>query len=157
KYAWTLWKQQRFEEATKQFVHLLNYSDEIVKKTGEDPGYRKEVYPYISGSLMGSLTFTGPRADEPYMQHPDILDLFPDNTKAEIKLHVAIDRVRDPSLIPQDKPWTISIYLALANEFRSLNQFHNAIELYQLMLKTWPMDPTAPDVQNSIAETYDQL
>ena len=60
-------------------------------------------------------------------------------------------------MIPQDKPWTIEIYKGLASEFRSLNQFNNAIEVYQDILKKWPLDPTAPDVQNSVAETYDQL
>ena len=43
---------------------------------------------------------------------------------SEQKLHVAIDRVKDPSIVPQDKPWTIEIYKALAAEFRSLNEFH---------------------------------
>ena len=38
-----------------------------------------------------------------------------------------------------------------------LNQFKNAIEVYELILEKWPMDPTAPDVQNAIAEMYDQL
>ena len=70
---------------------------------------------------------------------------------------MAIDRVKDPSIIPQDKPWTIEIYKALADEFRSLNEFHNAIDIYKDILKKWPMDPTAPEVQNSVAETYDQL
>ncbi len=32
-----------------------------------------------------------------------------------------------------------------------------AVEVYETMLSKWPMDPTAPDTQNSIAETYDQL
>ncbi len=158
KYAWTLFKQNRFEAATKEFVHLLLYTDEVQQKTG-DPGldFKKEAYTYISGSLMGALDFAGPPADAPYMQHADILDLFPDNTKAEQKLHIAIDRVRDPSLIPQDKPWTINIYLALADDFRSYGEFGNAIEIYTEALKRWPMDPTAPDTQNAMAETYDQM
>ena len=155
--AWTLFKQNRFEASTKQFVEVLKFSDEDVKKTGTDPGYRKEVYPYIADSLLGSLDFAGPPASEPYMQRPDILDIYPDNAKAEVKLHVAIDRVRDASIIPQDKPWTINIYLALADDFRSYGEFGNAIEVYTECLRRWPMDPTAPQTQESIAETYDQL
>ena len=157
KYAWTLFKQQRYETATREFVHLLLYTDQIQKETG-DPGadFRGEAYTYIADSLT-NLDFKGPDASEPYIARPDIIDTEPRAEIAEQKLHVAIDRVRDPSIIPQDKPWTIEIYKALANEFRSLNQFHNAIEIYQTILKTWPMDPTAPDVQNQVAETYDQL
>ena len=157
KHSWTLFKQQRYEAATRQFVALLVYTDQQQKETG-DPGadFRGEAYTYIAGSLT-NLDFAGPAPNDPFIQRPDILDTEPRPDVAEKKLHVAIDRVRDPSLIPQDKPWTIEIYKALADEFRSLNQFNNAIEVYDTILKKWPMDPTAPEVQNSIAETYDQM
>jgi hypothetical protein len=157
KYAWTLFKQQRYEAATKEFVHLLVYTDELQKQTG-DPGadFRGEAYTYIAGSLT-NLDFKGPEPSEPYIQRPDIIDTEPKPEVAEQKLHIAIDRVRDPNLIPQDKPWTIEIYKALATEFRSLNQFSNAIEVYDSILKKWPMDPTAPEVQNAVAETYDAM
>ncbi len=157
KYSWTLFKQQRYEAATKEFVHLLLYTDEQQKLTG-DPGadFRSEAYTYIAGSLT-NVDFKGPDADEPYIQRPDIIDTEPKPDVAEKKLHVAIDRVKDPTIIPQDKPWTIEIYKALADEFRSLNQFANAVEVYDTILKKWPMDPTAPDVQSAIAETYDQM
>jgi tetratricopeptide (TPR) repeat protein/outer membrane protein assembly factor BamD (BamD/ComL family) len=156
KYSWTLFKQQRYEAATKEFVHLLVYTDEQQKLTG-DPGadFRGEAYTYIAGSLT-NIDFKGPDADEPFIQRPDIVDTEPRPEVAEAKLHIAIDRVKDPNLIPQDKPWTIEIYKALAQEYRSLNQFSNAVEVYEMILKKWPMDPSAPDVQNAIAETYDQ-
>jgi hypothetical protein len=157
KYSWTLFKQQRYEQATKEFVKLLNYTDEQQKLTGDTGAdFRSEAYTYIAGSLT-NIDFAGPGPAEPYIQRPDIVDTEPRPEVAERKLHVAVDRVRDSSLIPQDKPWTIEIYRALASEFRSLNQFNNAIEVYTAMLTKWPMDPTAPDVQNGLAETYDQL
>jgi tetratricopeptide (TPR) repeat protein len=157
KYSWTLFKQQRYEQATKEFVKLLNYTDEQQKLTGDTGAdFRGEAYTYIAGSLT-NVDFEGPGPDDPYIQRPDIVDTEPRPEVAERKLHVAVDRVRDPNLIPQDKPWTIEIYRALAAEFRSLNQFNNAIEVYTAMLQKWPMDPTAPDVQNGLAETYDQL
>lgn len=157
KYAWTLFKQQRYELATKEFVKLLLYTDEQEKVTGDrGADFRSEAYTYIAGSLT-NIDFTGPQDWEPYIMRPDILDTEPNPDKAEKKLHVAIDRVKDPTLIPQDKPWTIEIYRALGYEFRSLNQFGNAVEVYETMLQKWPMDPTAPDTQNAIAETYDQM
>jgi tetratricopeptide (TPR) repeat protein len=157
KYAWTLFKQQRYEAATREFVHLLNHTDQEQKETG-DPGadFRGEAYTYIADSLT-NIDFKGPDANDPFIARPDIIDLEPRANVAEVKLHIAVDRVKDPSIIPQDKPWTIEIYKALASEFRSLNEFHNAIEIYQDILKKWPMDPTAPDVQLAVAETYDQL
>ncbi|HZU84141.1 MAG TPA: hypothetical protein VE987_14530 [Polyangiaceae bacterium] len=157
KYAWTLFKQQRYEAAVREFVHLLNYTDEQQKLTG-DPGadFRQEAYTYIAGSL-DNYDFVGPRPDEPYIARPDILDTARSPAEAEAKLHVAIDRVQDPRIIPQDQPWTSEIYKALALEFRAINQYKNALAVYQLMLDKWPMDPSAPDTQNAVAEVYDLL
>jgi len=157
KFAWTLFKQERYEAATREFVHLLNFTDEQQKLTGE-PGtdFRNEGYQYIASSLV-NVDFKGPEPTEPFIPRPDIVDLEPNAVIVEQKLHVAIDRVKDPAIIPQDKPWTIDIYKALAAEFRALNEYHSALEVYEDILRKWPMDPTAPDVQNSVAETYDQL
>jgi len=157
KYAWTLFKQQRYEQAVHEFVHLLNYTDERQKETG-DPGadFRSEAYTYIAGSL-DNYDFTGPGPDDPFIARPDILDTAKSPAEAEQKLHVAIDRVQDPRLIPQDKPWTIEIYRALALEFRAINQYKNALAVYQLTLDKWPMDPSAPETQNAIAEVYELL
>lgn len=157
KYSWTLFKQQRYELATKEFVKLLLYTDEQEKITGDrGADFRGEAYTYIAGSLT-NIDFKGPEEWEPYIMRPDILDTEPNPDRAEQKLHIAIDRVKDPTLIPQDKPWTIEVYRALGYEFRSLNQFKNAVEVYELMLQKWPMDPTAPDTQNAVAETWDQM
>ncbi|CAN5388895.1 hypothetical protein BH09MYX1_BH09MYX1_19910 [soil metagenome] len=158
KYSWTLFKQQRYEAATREFVKLLLHTDELERTQGDTNvgDFRSEAYTYIAGSLT-NIDFNGPDPDEPFIQRPDIVDTEPKPDVAEKKLHIAIDRVKDQQLIPQDKTWTIEIYKALAGEFRSLNQFNNAIEIYELILKKWPMDPTAPDVQFAIAETYDQM
>ncbi len=157
KYAWTLFKQQRYESAVREFVHLLNYTDEQEKLTG-DPGadFRQEAFTYIAGSL-DNFDFVGPGPEEPYISRPDILDTARSPAEAETKLRIAIDRVQDPRLVPQDKPWTIEIYKALALEYRAINQYKNALAMYDLMLDKWPMDPSAPDNQNAIAEVYDLL
>ncbi len=155
--AWTLFKQQRFEAAVRQFVYLLNYTDEVQKQTG-DPGadFRNEAYTYIAGSL-DNLDFAGPGPEEPYIARPDIIETAKSPDEAEQKLRIAIDRVQDARLVPQDKPWTIEIYKALALEFRTINQYKNALAVYQMTLDKWPMDPSAPQTQNAIAEVYDLL
>ena len=157
KYAWTLFKQQRFEEATRQFVELLKYTDEQEKLTG-DPGadFRSEAFTYIAGSLT-NVDFVGPKADEPYIPRPDILETESRTDVAEKKLHVGVDRVADAALIPQDRAWSIEIYKALASEYRGINQFQNAVEVYSAILQKWPLDASAPEVQASIADTYDQM
>ena len=157
KLAWTYFKQQRYHQSVTQFVELLRFADEQEKLTG-DPGsdFRAEAYTYIAGSLT-YLDFEGPDGSEPYIPRNDVLDVETDPKKAEQKMRIAIDRVQDPTLIPQDQKWTVDIYKALAQEFRELNQYKNTIEMSELILTKWPMDRDAPVVQNTIAEIYDTL
>lgn len=157
KYSWTLFKQQRYEAATKAFVALLVDTDEQEKNTGDSgANFRTEAYTYIAGSLT-NLDFAGPGEAEPFIQRPDILDTEPRPEVAEQKLRIGIARVQDPAIIPQDKPWTIEIYKALAAEYRSISQYQNAVATYDLVLSKWPMDPTAPEVQAAEADTYDEM
>ena len=157
KLAWTFFKQQRYQAAVEQFVDLLLRTDEMEKKTGNPQAdFRSEAYAYIAGSLT-YLDFQGPGPDDPYIARNDIFDVESDAAVIEEKMHAAIDRVQDPTLVPQDKKWTIDIYRALAFEFKEYNHYHNLIELDEIILAKWPMHRDAPLVQNQIAETYEQL
>ncbi|WP_437275693.1 hypothetical protein WME90_31190 [Sorangium sp. So ce375] len=157
KLAWTYFKQQRYETSVRQFIELLRYTDEQEKLTG-DPGadFRAEAYTYIAGSLT-YLDFVGPGPEEPYIPRNDVLDVETDPRMAEQKMRIAIERVQDPKLIPQDQKWTVEIYKALALEFKELNQYRNTIEVSEILLKKWPMHRDAPVVQNQIADIYDTL
>jgi hypothetical protein len=157
KRAWTYFKQQRYHTAVEWFTQLLHYADEQEAKTG-DPGadFRAEAYTYIAGSLT-YVDFDGPPPEDPYIPRNDVLDVETDPVVAEDKMHIAIDRVQDPTLIPQDKKWSVEIYKALAQEFIEITQNRNAIATLELTLKKFPMDRDAPKMQNKIAELYDQL
>jgi hypothetical protein len=157
KHAWTEFKEQRYEAAVQEFVSLIHFTDEQEKLTG-DPGanFRTEAYTYIAGSL-DQADFQGPGPNDPYIERPDILGTAKTPADAEAKLKVAIERVQDPKLVPQDKPWTIEIYKALAFEFRTIFQYRNALAVYKMVLDKWPMDPSAPQTQEAVAEVFDEL
>ncbi len=157
KLAWTFYKQQRYLTAVEQFVDLLEYTDAQEKLTG-NPGadFRAEAYAYIAGSVT-YIDFDGPAANDPYIARNDVFDLESDPVVIEEKMHVAIDRVQDPALIPQDRKWTVEIYKALAFEFKEYSQYRNLIDLNELILAKWPMHRDAPMVQFQIAETYEEL
>ncbi len=157
KLAWTYYKQQRYKTAVQWFVKLLHYTDEQQKKTG-DPGadFRSEAYTYIAGSLT-YVDFDGPPEGDPFIPRNDVLDTETDPLVAEQKMSVAIQRVQDPTLIDQDKKWTVEIYKSLAQEFIDITQNRNAIATLELTLKKFPMDRDAPVMQNKVAELYDQL
>jgi hypothetical protein len=157
KLAWTYFKQQRYRTATDSFVQLLGYTDDMEAKTG-DPGadFRAEAFTYIAGSLT-YVDFVGPPASDPYVPRNDVLDTETDPIKAEQKMAIAIERVQDPKLIPQDKKWTVEIYKALAQEYTDISQSHNAIATMELTLRRFPLDRDAPLIQHKVAELYDQL
>jgi len=157
KQAWTYFKQQRYHTAIDWFVKLLHYTDEQEAKTG-DPGadFRSEAYTYIAGSLT-YVDFEGPPANVPYIPRNDVLDTETDPLVAERKMSIAITRVQDPALIPQDKKWTVEIYKSLAQEFIEITQNRNAVAMLELTLQKFPMDRDAPVIQNKVAELYDQL
>jgi len=157
KLAWTYFKQQRYEAAVRQFVELLRITDEQQRLTGDaGADFRGEAYTYIAGSLTYA-DFAGPDADAPWAPRQDTLDTETDPRAAEQKMRVALERVQDGRLIPQDAPWTIDIYRALAQELRDLGQLHSMIELDELTLKRWPLHREAPLVQDEIATAYDRL
>ena len=157
KLAWTYFKQQRYRAAVEEFVRLLFYADEQQKKTG-DPGadFRAEAYTYIAGSLT-YVDFEGPPEDDPYIPRNDVLDLEPDPLVAEQKMRIALERVQDPAIIPQDQKWTVEIYKSLAQEFIEITQNRNAIAALELTLEKFPMDRDAPTMQYRVAELYDEL
>lgn len=155
--AWAFFKQQRYHTAVGGFVQLLAYADEQEEKTGDKGAdFRSEAYTYIAGSLT-YVDFEGPPADHPYIPRSDVLDTESNPVVAEEKMGIAIQRVQDPALIPQDKKWTVEIYKALAQEFIEITQNRNAIATLELTSRKFPMDRDAPVMQNKVAELYDQL
>lgn len=157
KRAWTLYKQQRYRDAAAAFVELLDYADEQQRMTG-DPGadFRSEAYTYIAGSLT-YVDFIGPPGDAPFIPRSDVLDLEADPLVAEEKMSIAIERVQEPELIPQRKPWTVEIYKALGREFVQLGQFRNAIATMETLVRRFPLDPEAPKTVAKAADLYDEL
>ncbi len=157
KQAWAYFKQQRYRTAVEAFVDLLHYADEQEAKTG-DPGadFRSEAFTYIAGSLT-YVDFDGPSENDPNIPRSDVLDVEQDPLLAEQKMAIAIDRLQDPTLIPQDKKWTVEVYKALAQEFTEITQNRNAIRTLELTVNKFPLDRDAPVIVNKIAELYDQL
>jgi tetratricopeptide (TPR) repeat protein len=157
KQAWTSFKQQRYHAAVDSFVQLLRHADQQEKETG-DPGadFRAEAYSYIAGSLTYG-DFEGPGPSDPNIARSDVLDLELDPLVAEDKMTVAIHRVQDPKLIPQDQKWTVDIYRALGQEFTDISQNRNAVAVLELALARFPMYREAPVLQDKVASLYDQL
>jgi hypothetical protein len=157
KRAWTSFKQQRYHAAVDGFVNLLRYADQEEAETG-DPGadFRSEAYTYIAGSLT-YVDFEGPPAEDPNIARSDVLDVEMDPVIAEEKMAIAITRVQNPKIVPQDEKWTGEIYKALGQEFIDITQNRNAVAVLELALARFPMDRDAPKLQDRVAALYEQL
>ncbi|MFC1641529.1 tol-pal system YbgF family protein [Myxococcota bacterium] len=157
KLAWTYFKQQCYRRSTEEFIRLLHYADEQERRTG-DPGadFRSEAYTYVAGSLT-YVDFDGPPAEHPHIPRNDVLDTEPDPILAEEKMAIGMERIQDPTLIPQDRKWTVELYKALAQEYIDITHNRNAVATLQLTLQKFPWDRDAPSIQSKIAELYDQL
>jgi outer membrane protein assembly factor BamD (BamD/ComL family) len=156
KLAWTYFKQQRYEQAVRSFVDLLKYTDELEKVSG-DPGtdFRKEAADYIAGSVT-FFDFAGPAEDEPFVVRPDpVLDSGLPPSEQEKKMRIGLERIQDEKLIPQDRPWTINIYRALAKEYHELGQYGNETATLEAILKKYPMHPDIPVIVDELAQLYD--
>ena len=153
KYATTLRRQQRYAAAVRAYTQLLD-------APGERPMAFREAA--LSG-LAVALTypdFEGPRSDAPYIPRPDVLgrpnmlDLNPvvGPAKAEKALRVAITRVQDAAIVPQDRAWTPAIYMRLGDTFARLGFYDALIDTFALVLAKFPLAKEAAAARLGTAE-----
>jgi hypothetical protein len=157
KIAWTFFKQQRYDAAREQFLGLLKYFDEKEAKGGSagDAQMRQDAYDYVASALTYDDR-KGPAPEEPFIERDDIFGKY-GGKELEAKLEPAVTDIQRPEIVPQDKPWTIKVYKSLASEFESDEVPGNAIKTYEIILRKWPCDPEAPQIQNKVAQLYDSL
>ncbi|MDB4975203.1 MAG: domain protein putative component of TonB system [Myxococcaceae bacterium] len=137
KLAWAYYRAFRYPEAVRNFAALVEWSDQEEKRTGKAGSeLRAEAVQYLA------ITFAYDDWNE--NQVPDPNEGSP----------TGLQRLQDPALLPQDKPWTPEVYQALGNVWFDEAKYPQAVEVWGLMLKRWPNSPKAPEVQNSIARAY---
>lgn len=133
KVAWTYYRASRYPEALDHFWKLLQWSDDERKRTGKGSELRDEAVQYLA------IGFGYDDWNE---------NQVPDPIEGQQR---GIDRVQDPKLMPQDRPWTSEVFFRLGYVYFDEAKYPDAIEVWQLALKRWPTDAQAPEVQNSIA------
>src|SRR5262249_14710659 len=61
----------------------------------------------------------------------------------------------DPAFVPQDKPWTVSVWRAVGSELVDLGRLDEAITLSEKTLRRWPSDARAPETQKLLGDTLE--
>lgn len=137
KLAWTYYRAYRYPEAVQGFGKLVQWSDEEEQRTGRAGSeLRKEAIDYIG------IAF----AYEDWNEN---------STKdVEEGLPSPLQRVQDPNLLPQDRPWTPEVYFRLGEILFEEARFADSIAVWKLGLEKFPLHRRAPEVQNLIARAY---
>jgi hypothetical protein len=147
----TLFAQQRYAAAVREAVALLDSRD-----VAGAPELLERAAQLIATSLS-HVDLTGPPEDAPFLVRPDVFDVEPNPAVVATKLHVAIERAMDPSLLPQDRPWTPEVVFWLAKDLRSAVVPRIEIEADELFLARWPLHRDAPIIQSDEIDAWDEI
>jgi hypothetical protein len=132
KVAWSYYRASRYPEALDYFGQLVQWSDDERARTGKGSELRDEAVQYLAITLAYD--------DWNENQVPD-----PEEGQPR-----GVERLQAPALIPQDRPWTSDVYYRLGFIYFDEAKYPQAVEVWRLALARWPLDPQAPEVQNSI-------
>lgn len=137
KVAWAYYRASRYPEAAKYFAQLVQWSDDTERATGRAGSeLRPEAIEYLG------ITFAYDDWNENQVPDP-----------AEGK-RSGLERVQDPSLLPQSAEWTPEVYFQLGQVYFDEAKYPEAIATWRLALSKWPTHHHAPVVLNDIATAY---
>lgn len=137
KMAWSYYRASRYPEALRHFTDLVQWSDDERARTGRAGSeLRAEAIQYLA------ITFAYDDWNE---------NQIPDPNEGQ---PTGFQRIQNAQFLPQDKPWTIEVYVALGNIYFDEAKYPQAIEVFEYILRRWPNSRQAPEVQNMIARSY---
>ncbi len=136
KVAWAHYRASHFPEAIENFWRLVQWSDDEYKRTGKGSELRSEAIQYLG------IAFAYDDWNE---------NQIPDPQEGQPR---GIDRLQDPNLMPQDKPWTAEVYQKVGYIYFDEAKYPAAVEVWKLALRRWPTDVHAPEIQNMIGRAH---
>jgi len=137
KVAWAYYRASRYPEAIAHFSQLVQWSDDEHRRTGRAGSeLRPEAVQYLG------ISFAYDDWNE---------NQIPDTDEGEPS---GIDRVQDPTLLPQDRDWTAEVYFELGNVYFEENKLPDAIAIWRIALERWPNHARAPEITNMIARAF---
>lgn len=140
KVAWAYYRASRYPEAIAAFARLVDWSDSEEQRTGRAGSeLRAEAIQYMG------ITFAYDDWNE--NNTPDVNEGMPS----------AIQRLQDPSLLPQDRPWTAEVYFQTGQVFFDEAQYEQAIAVWELAMQRFPMHHRNPEIAMQVARAYRRL
>jgi len=137
KVAWAYYRASRYPEAIQNFAKLVQWSDDAERETGRAGSeLRPEAVEYLG------IAFAYDDWNE-----NQVSDRFEGG-------RTGIERIQDPDLLPQDRPWTPEVYFQLGQVYFDEAKYPEAIAAWRLALATWPNHQRAPEILNEIAVAH---
>ncbi|MGB5695971.1 MAG: tetratricopeptide repeat protein [Polyangiales bacterium] len=137
KVAWAYYRASRYPEAIENFGRLVQWSDDTQRETGRAGSeLRPEAIEYLG------IAFAYDDWNE--NQVPDPAEGRP----------TGIARIQDPSMLPQDRPWTPEVYFQLGQVYFDEAKYPEAIAAWRLAIAKWPEHYRTPEILNDIAVAH---
>ncbi|MEM1416048.1 MAG: tetratricopeptide repeat protein [Myxococcota bacterium] len=137
KVAWAYYRASRYPEAISAFGNLVQWSDDQEAETGQAGSeLRPEALQYLG------IAFAYDDWNENGV--PDTVEGMPSG----------LERVQNPSLLPQDRDWSPDVYFELGNVYFEEAKYPDAVAVWSLFLEKYPNHVRAPEVTSQIAEAY---
>ncbi|MDQ3036226.1 MAG: tetratricopeptide repeat protein [Myxococcota bacterium] len=139
KVAWAYYRASRYPQAIEHFAQLIDWSDREYERTGRAGSeLRAEAVQYLG------ITFAYDDWNE---------DQIPDPEQGQ---PTGFQRIQDPSLMPQDRPWTVEVYFQLGQIYFEEDRYDEAIQVWEYALQRWPLHHRAPEIVNQIARAHER-
>lgn len=127
KIAWTYYRQDNFDQAITEFKRLVEYSDELRERTGQEGSVlRAEAVQYIAISLAESDWNLDGQKDDDF----------------------GLTRVR--RYITGDKPYEREVLDQLGQYLFENTYYVDAVEVYRFILAKYPTDRKNPEIHEQI-------
>lgn len=137
KVAWAHYRASNYPEAIRFFSRLVQFSDDKKRETGAAGSQlRPEAIQYLA------FSFAYDDWDENHV--PDSLE----GGKS------GIERIQDPTLMPQDREWTPEVYYDLGDVYFQEAKYPDAIAVWKLAIEKWPNHKQVPELTHRIANAY---
>lgn len=137
KVAWAYYRASRYPEAIRHFSSLVQWSDDTRSETGKAGSeLRPEAIEYLG------IAFAYDDWNENQVADP---------IEGQ---RTGIERIQDPSLLPQSAQWTPEVYFRLGQVYFDEAKYPDAIAAWRLAITKWPTHYRTPEILSAIADAH---
>ena len=157
--AWSYYKLSNYEGALTQYTGMLDFSEEVLRESGQPSDLRPEGVEYAAISFADladkSVSFEDPdwreySGEDMTLAH----DFLVGQLGMSDGMHTPVEVVDAWFAQVGERPYRVDIVKQLAATLVEYGRFEEAIATYEYIQSSWPNDPENPDYQFQVAVLY---